>query len=693
MTQEQAAEIIEGTAPPEVEAQPLQTEQTEQAQPEVTPVLTDEQKEQHKQDAIQKRFNKLTRQKHDGIAEADARAETLRQENEQLRADALAPIDNGEPKPEDFDFDDAQYQSAMVDYKVDQKFNAFQQNQLQNEANNRQKEVNKSYSKKAAEFMLKTPDFDEVVMNLPISFEAGEVLKQLENGPEVGYHLGNHLDEADSMAGMNVTQMTMYLTRLSDSVSATVPTKKITEAPPPIDSLNSGAGVQKQTKGPVGATYEQEAKIMANTFDTFTREFSEIVLDQFDSKRVLTKNVDTQLLEGKFNPNTGENFDFKRPTDYTSIRSATGDVSGSTADNIITGKATGTVQDYFTILVDFDEADEALKMGNLEKLLNPMTTRAVTDFEIDFGAFMAKNTALLAGTVGTAATTWDHVAEGGSVLESAGVPMDSDWIYSVNPYTKRSLASDQRGLGAGGVAGGLISEAHRKAILSEDMAGLRVMSTTSLASYATDAEADRAGTLSGSPDVTYLTAKDTMTQSLAIAGIGAGAAVIKAGETIQITAASGSVDRLNLSTRTPVVDDTGSQVVWTATVTADVTLSGGAGTIVVTGPAIFETGSGNGAYNTVTQAPVSGDVITILGAASDTIQPNMFWHKQAFSVGSVPIKKLFSTDTIATTEDGLQLRVSRGSGFLENQQKVRVDFRPAYAALNPFFAGKGFGRA
>ena len=85
MTQEQAAEVIEGTAPPEVEAQPLQTEQIEQATTEEKPVYTEEQKEQHKQDAIQKRFNKLTRQKHDGIAEADARAETLRQENEQLR--------------------------------------------------------------------------------------------------------------------------------------------------------------------------------------------------------------------------------------------------------------------------------------------------------------------------------------------------------------------------------------------------------------------------------------------------------------------------------------------------------------------------------------------------------------------------------------------------------------------------------
>jgi hypothetical protein len=63
----------------------------------------------------------------------------------------------------------------------------------------------------------------------------------------------------------------------------------------------------------------------------------------------------------------------------------------------------------------------------------------------------------------------------------------------------------------------------------------------------------------------------------------------------------------------------------------------------------------------------------------------------AFGIGSVPIKKLHSTDTLGTTEDGLQIRVSKGVGFLENNQKVRFDFRPAYAVYNPFFAGQGFG--
>jgi len=84
-------------------------------------------------------------------------------------------------------------------------------------------------------------------------------------------------------------------------------------------------------------------------------------------------------------------------------------------------------------------------------------------------------------------------------------------------------------------------------------------------------------------------------------------------------------------------------------------------------------------------------VVTLGGAASTIIQPNLFWHKQAFTVASVPIKRLHATDTIATTEDGLQLRVTKDSDFYKNQNQVRIDFRPAYGVMNPFFAGQGFG--
>ncbi len=69
---------------------------------------------------------------------------------------------------------------------------------------------------------------------------------------------------------------------------------------------------------------------MANNLSSnITRKVARVFLDSFESARVVTKTVDTQLLSGKFNPSTGSSVDFKRPHDYNSIRTAGGDISGS----------------------------------------------------------------------------------------------------------------------------------------------------------------------------------------------------------------------------------------------------------------------------------------------------------------------------------------------------------------------------
>ena len=420
-----------------------------------------------------------------------------------------------------------------------------------------------------------------------------------------------------------------------------------------------------------------------NSFESnFTRKIMRSFLDKFESERVLTKNVDTQLFAGKFNPSTGDKIDIKRPTDYVSVRTAKGDLTSENESDIITGKATATVQDYFTTFVDYDEADEAIEMDQLDELLAPMATRMKTDFELDFANFMKNNSGLTSGTYGSPALTWDDIAAYGSIMDATGVPQDQQWCVAVNPFTQRKLASDQRSMGAGGSAGGLISEAHRRAILSDNFAGMKVMSANTLGSNTIAVGADRAGTIS-SVDVTYLTAKDTMTQAITVAGFQSGL-VVKAGEVIRVTGRN----RLNLSTRQEILDETGSVILFTGTVVSDVTLTGGGGVLTITGPAIFEAA---GQYNTTSSAIAASDVITLLGTAGDIIQPNLFWHRQAFTVASVPIKKLKATDTVATTEDGLQFRVTRDSDFTKNQNKVRIDFRPAYGVMNPFFAGQGFG--
>jgi hypothetical protein len=212
---------------------------------------------------------------------------------------------------------------------------------------------------------------------------------------------------------------------------------------------------------------------------------------------------------------------------------------------------------------------------------------------------------------------------------------------------------------------------------------MRALTSNALASFTSGAGADREGILSSDPDVTYVTAKDTMTQVLPVSGFTAGM-VVKAGDMVTIT----GINRLNLDTRTAMIDASGANVLWTGVVTADVTLTAGAGNITVAGPAIYEA---NGQYNTVDSAPVQNDVVNILSAASTLYQPNLFFTKQAFGMGTVKLPKLYSTDTIATTEDGMSIRVSKYADGDANTQKIRFDLLPAYATFNPFMAGQGFG--
>lgn len=422
---------------------------------------------------------------------------------------------------------------------------------------------------------------------------------------------------------------------------------------------------------------------MANNAESnFTRKVLMKVVDRFNANRVLSKNVDTQLVQGQFNADSGTQVDVKRPTDYKTVKTSDGDITGTKRD-IITGKATATVQDYITVPVDYNEVDEALKLGSdISRFWDDIGNRLVVDLELEFASFAMKNLGLNYGDPDEGVNSWAEVAGPGALMQSSGVPMNKRWCYFLNPYSQVALATEQRSLGVNPEAG----SANEEAIVKRNFAGFDVMTATTLSTYTLGTMPDMVGAVNGAPTATYLSAKDTMTQSITVDGFGTFSGTVPAGTVVQVT----GVNRLNLSTRNPIVDASGANVVYTATVTADATLTSGAGTLVVTGPAIYEA---TGAYNTVDAAIADNDVITILGTSAATIQPNLFWHPDALTIASVPMHKLHSTDTIATTRDGLQIRCSKYSDGDANKQTVRFDIHPAFGCMNPFFGGHGYGVA
>jgi hypothetical protein len=422
---------------------------------------------------------------------------------------------------------------------------------------------------------------------------------------------------------------------------------------------------------------------MANNFSSNTqRKLIRAFLEEAVAARVVSRSFDTQIFEGKFDPRSGTTVDIKRPHSGRAIKTADGDMTGQLQD-ITSGKATATVQQMYTAAVELKVIEQALETDQLREMLRPYARQLITQMELDYANFIAINSNLSYGTPGTAVDAWTDVAGANALMDTLGVPNDGDRVYIMSPWQATNLSAVQLGLNQDPR---MIRTAWENAVVTDRIAGLKVLSATTLPTITTGANADRSGTIVGSPTATYLAAKDTMTQSIAVTAFSA-AGVIKAGEIIEVTTATRT--RRNLATRQTALDGTGTAIRWRGVVTADVTLgASGEGTLVVAGPAIFEA---NGAYNTITSALGNGDVITVLGATATAYQPAIFGHKQAFSLATVPLPEIKGAENAQEAIDNMTIRmVSQGSA-LTNKNIVRFDLLPAFAALNPFYAGQGFG--
>lgn len=426
---------------------------------------------------------------------------------------------------------------------------------------------------------------------------------------------------------------------------------------------------------------------MANNLSSnITTKVMRAFIPAFEKQRVLSKTVNTQVFAGEFTPQFGETVYIKRPHRYIAFRTAGGDISAAAGNDIISGRAAATVQNYITVPIDWTNKEEALQLDQLEEILKPAAEQCVIELETSLCDYMITNAGLSTGTPGTAIDAWSDVAAQMSLMKSIGVPMGE--IYSVmNPYTIQNLASAQTGLSAD--PSRLVQTAWEQAQISTPFAGLRAVTSNSLSTYTNGSTADRTGALAANPDVTYVTHKDTMIQTLSVTGLTA-SATVAAGEILEFTGTGADARSFaHQRTQKTVFNGSGAPVKWRCVVTADATMDGsGDGTLYVAGPAIYEA---NGQYNNISAALVSGDVFDILGTEDVEYQPNLFYHKDAFAVAFVKLPKLYSTDTLATTNDGISIRVSKYSDGDANTQKIRFDLLPAFSVMDPFFAGKGYG--
>lgn len=421
---------------------------------------------------------------------------------------------------------------------------------------------------------------------------------------------------------------------------------------------------------------------MANNFTSnIDKKIAKGFAAAFEKARVISRTVNTSVLDGLFGPASGSTVYVKRPHQYTTLSTAAGDISGETKGSIISGLAPATVQNYLTVALEWSEYYESLYMDEMEQMLKPAASQLVIQLETNLNEYMVKNLGLTYGTLGTLVDAWSDVAGCGAMLDSLGVP-GGDRYYIANPFVQQLLATALQGVS--NPSSSKVDTAFEESKFGKKIGGLQCMTAGSLYSWTNGTCADLAGALNASPDVTYVTAKDTMTQSIALKSLSA-SGVIAAGSTIEYT----GIYYVNPRTGLPVRGVSGALVPFRQTVVTGVTLNGsGVGSITVTPAAIYESG---GAYNNVTAAPVEDTVVTILGASATAYQPSLFYHKDAIALATIKLQKLYATDSIFTTEDGMSVRMSKYSDGDKNIQKIRFDILPAFGVLNPMFGGKSFG--
>jgi hypothetical protein len=204
--------------------------------------------EPEKKNKVQERMNKLTADKHE---------ERRKREAEAKRADDLqAKLDEieskkptlTEPTLEQHDFDTDEFNKATVAYEVQEQVAAelasqkTKQEQLNQKA--KMQQSLDTFNERAT--ALGKDDFEDKANAVPeLPAGVADAIMGLENGAEMVYHLGTHLDLADSLASMSPMAAMMELGKISASMSVK-PEIKTSAAPDPIETLNSGSALNAE---------------------------------------------------------------------------------------------------------------------------------------------------------------------------------------------------------------------------------------------------------------------------------------------------------------------------------------------------------------------------------------------------------------------------------------------------------------
>lgn len=183
------------------------------------------------------RFDEVYRHRRDAERERDYWREQA------MQAKPKEPEPLVLPTPEQHGFDDAKYQSALVEYNRGiAKATAISAYQAE-KARDQQQQKAQSFRQLETEFEAKNPQYREKVYNsgLPISQATAELIADSPDGPAVALYLADNIELAQQIYDLPPVQAARELGRIEARLAQKVtPRPALTNAPPPPPTIDAG---------------------------------------------------------------------------------------------------------------------------------------------------------------------------------------------------------------------------------------------------------------------------------------------------------------------------------------------------------------------------------------------------------------------------------------------------------------------
>ena len=247
MSQDQSAEI-QNTPSHDDNAAPSTAPEAESNELNAEASATEKTDQPEKKDRFQSRINQLTTKNF----EERQRSATLEARDKEIEYNKPAEPkpDLVAPNPDTFDTDQ-EYQTANAQYYADVSLKATNDRiatQDQEAAQQTQRDSIQAkkvvFEANLADKRSNFEDFEDVAYGHTfMDMDLAEQIFEMDKGPEVAYHLGSNLDEAERIFALTPIQRARELTKLEFQVEALKP-KVVSDAPDPITPLGNSEAVE-----------------------------------------------------------------------------------------------------------------------------------------------------------------------------------------------------------------------------------------------------------------------------------------------------------------------------------------------------------------------------------------------------------------------------------------------------------------